>query len=80
MNGDSVYETLRTYRGRPFRLDLHLKRLRTSAGRLGFEIPTDDETLTRLLDAVLARAANTESYIRIIVSRGSGTSPTASSG
>jgi branched-chain amino acid aminotransferase len=70
--GDSVYETLRTYGGRPFRLDLHLRRLRASAGRLGFEIPTTDEALARVLDAVLARAANTESYIRIIVSRGVG--------
>jgi hypothetical protein len=28
--GDSVYETLRTYGGRPFHLDRHLHRLRAS--------------------------------------------------
>src|SRR5579862_9578623 len=67
--GDSVYETLRTYKGRPFRLDLHLRRLRTSAGRLAIEIPVDDPALARSLEALLARAQNPESYIRMIVSR-----------
>ena len=70
--GDSVYETLRTYRGRPFEWARHLRRLRASAERLGFGIPlTNDELLARL-DAVLERAANPESYIRLIVSRGVG--------
>jgi len=70
--GDSVYETLRTYGGRPFEWDRHLRRLRASAGRLGFEIPLANEELLSRLDAVLDRAANRESYIRIIVSRGVG--------
>lgn len=70
--GDSVYETLRTYNGRPFEWSRHLRRLRASAGRLGFEIPpTNDQLLVRL-DAVLEPAGNPESYIRLIVSRGLG--------
>jgi branched-chain amino acid aminotransferase len=70
--GDSVYETLRTYNSRPFRLDLHLRRLRISAGRLGIDIPMDDPALSRTLDALLGKAANPESYIRLIVTRGVG--------
>jgi branched-chain amino acid aminotransferase len=70
--GDSVYETLRTYGGRPFEWGRHLRRLRASAGRLGFDIPLSDEQVLARLDAVLAPAANAESYIRIIVSRGLG--------
>src|SRR5512136_1977661 len=70
--GDSVYETLRTYGGRPFHLDRHVARLRRSAGRLGIEIPLADAALASQLDAVLEKARNTESYIRIIVSRGVG--------
>ena len=70
--GDAVYETLRTYGGRPFHLDRHLERLRRSAQRLAITIPAGDVALTRDLDALLARAANPESYIRIIVSRGVG--------
>lgn len=70
--GDAVYETLRTYGGRPFHLDRHLERLRRSAKRLAIELPAGDRGMTRDLDALLARAANPESYIRIIVSRGVG--------
>jgi branched-chain amino acid aminotransferase len=70
--GDSVYETLRTYGGRPFHLDRHLARLRRSADRIGFDIPVPDVEMARRLDAVLAAAANPESYIRFIVSRGVG--------
>jgi branched-chain amino acid aminotransferase len=70
--GDSVYETLRTYASRPFHLDRHLDRLRASAGRLGIAIPQHDAELARRVDAVLERAANAESYIRLVVSRGVG--------
>ena len=70
--GDAVYETLRTYGGRPFHLDRHLERLRASADRLGFAPPFGDEVFARRLDELLARAGNDESYIRIILSRGEG--------
>jgi branched-chain amino acid aminotransferase len=70
--GDGVYETLRTYGGRPFHLGRHLDRLRQSAQRLDVALPLADTELAGRLDALLARAANEESYIRIIVSRGEG--------
>lgn len=70
--GDSVYETLRTYAGRPFTLGRHLLRFRNSARRIGFEIPLSDAQLSGNLDTLLARAANDESYIRMIASRGVG--------
>ena len=70
--GDSVYETLRTYGGRPFHLDRHLRRLRASADRLGIPLPPSDEPFARDVDAVLARASNPESYVRIMLTRGVG--------
>ena len=70
--GDSVYETLRTYGGRPFHLDRHMVRLRHSADRLGIPLALGDDIFAQRLDALLARAENEESYIRIIVSRGVG--------
>jgi branched-chain amino acid aminotransferase len=70
--GDSVYETLRTYGGRPFHMDRHLARLRSSAGRLGIPLPDGDDLFARDVDAVLSRAGNPESYIRVMVSRGVG--------
>src|SRR5262249_2893688 len=58
--------------GRPFHLDRHLARLRRSASRLGIEIPLDDSGFRARIDEVLTRAANPESYIRMIVTRGVG--------
>jgi branched-chain amino acid aminotransferase len=70
--GDSVYEVLRTYGGRPFEPGRHFRRLRASAARLGFSVPLRDDDLLARTDELLAQAANDESYIRIIVSRGLG--------
>ncbi len=70
--GDSVYEVLRTYGGRPFEPGRHFRRLRASAARLGIPVPGSDASLLAQVDALLARAADPESYIRIVVSRGLG--------
>lgn len=70
--GDSVFETLRTYGGRPFALDEHLERLRRSAARVLMELPVPPEELAREIRSVLEAARNPESYVRVIVTRGSG--------
>jgi branched-chain amino acid aminotransferase len=70
--GDAVYETLRTYGGRPFHLDRHLVRLRRSAAGLRIALPLTDGVLRDRVDALLAASGNEESYLRIIVSRGVG--------
>ncbi len=56
--GDSVYEVIRTYRGRPFEEGAHLARLRHSAERIGLS-PKWDRTRTareiaRTLETVTA--------------------------
>jgi branched-chain amino acid aminotransferase len=69
--GDSVYEVVRTYAGRPFELDRHLLRMERSAERIGLSLPPRASVvaeLARTLDA----ARNPESYARIVVSRGEG--------
>lgn len=68
--GDSVYETIRTYGGRPFLLDRHLSRLARSADGLWLPIPRGLESLRTELDRTLEAAANPESYVRIVVTRG----------
>ncbi len=68
--GDSVFETLRTYGGRPFRLAGHLDRLRRSAARLS--IPWPDAPLEPEIARTLAAAGNDESAIRIVLTRGVG--------
>ncbi len=59
--GDSVYEVIRTYRGRPFELETHLRRLEHSAERIAL-VPRWDagrtgEELRRTLSAAQAVAA-----------------------
>lgn len=68
--GDSAFEVLRTYGGRPFAVAAHLERLRWSCERLAIPLTADDETLRGELEAALRAADNAESYVRLIVTRG----------
>lgn len=70
--GDSVYEVVRTYEGRPFALGPHLQRLSWSARRIGMGLPVPEQTLRAEVEQCLAAAGNPESYIRIVVTRGAG--------
>lgn len=70
--GDGVYETIRTYGGRPFHQDRHFARLRRSAARLAIGLPLSDQELGARLSALLGAASNPESYVRIMVTRGVG--------
>ena len=71
--GDGVFEGVRVYNGRVFRLDPHLERLLFSARALAFN--TEEMTLESLRDAVLRTCRRNEhalGYIRITLSRGTG--------
>ncbi len=70
--GDSVYEVVRTYRGRPFLLAEHLARLERSASLLGIPLPLAREAQGEEIERVLAAAQNAESYLRVIITRGNG--------
>jgi branched-chain amino acid aminotransferase len=70
--GDSVYETVRTYNRRPFRLGPHLDRLRRSAEALGIAADRAPVDPNRAVEDILERAANPESAVRVILSRGVG--------
>ncbi len=70
--GDSVYETIRTYGGRPFLLREHLLRLRRSAERL--EIP-HERTVVDIdteIHRTIAAAGLPETAIRVVLTRGRG--------
>ncbi|MCX4245734.1 aminotransferase class IV [Paraliomyxa miuraensis] len=70
--GDSVYETMRTAGGQPLELVRHLARLRRSADGIGLRVPFSDEQLADAIARTHAATANAESYVRVVVSRGSG--------
>ncbi|MGP0629649.1 aminotransferase class IV [Nitrospina sp. 32_T5] len=70
--GDSVYEVVSTIDGRVVFLAEHLRRLRQSAAALNLDIPYSDTKFGEEVHRTLQSAGNTESYVRIIVTRGVG--------
>lgn len=66
--GDSVYEAVRTFGGRPFLLEEHMMRLAHSAAGVGIPLP---DNIVAAIDAVLAGAPG-DRLLRIILTRGVG--------
>ncbi len=53
--GEGIYETLRTYNGRPFLFERHMRRLRTSADMIALPIPlTSEQIADRFAETVRA--------------------------
>lgn len=71
--GDGVFEGLRSYGGRVFRLDAHLDRLWASARAICLEIPLAKEAMAQAVIETLAANGLADGYIRLIVTRGAGT-------
>jgi len=69
--GDSVFEVLRTFGGRPFALGDHLDRLGRSAAGLRLP-PPPRPGIEAAVRGTLAAAGNAESYVRVLVTRGAG--------
>ncbi len=70
--GDSVFETLRTYGGRPFALPEHMARLERSAEAVCIALPAPCAELSAEVESAIVATGNPESYVRVIVTRGSG--------
>lgn len=69
--GDAVWEGLRLFQGRIFRLDGHLARLRRSAQALAFEqIPTDGEITEEIRRTLAANRMTDNVHIRLTLTRG----------
>ena len=70
--GDGVFEGLRCYNSRVFRLDEHLRRLYTSAKAIMLKIPVAfDEMRKAVIETIRANKLH-DSYVRIVVTRGVG--------
>jgi branched-chain amino acid aminotransferase len=68
--GDSVYEVVRTYGGRPLALERHYNRLKRSAQALGFDLPFDGATMADHFSELIERLDRDSCYLRVIVTRG----------
>lgn len=70
--GDGIFEGIRAYNGRMFKLAEHVDRLFASAKSLMLDIPgTPDEVAAWIVDTVRANQLR-DAYVRLVVSRGVG--------
>jgi branched-chain amino acid aminotransferase len=70
--GDGVFEGIRAYNGRIFRLEEHLQRLYQSAKSVAIEVPLSIDDLRQVILDTLRRNKLKDSYIRLMVTRGVG--------
>ncbi len=70
--GDGVFEGIRAYNGRVFKLDEHIDRMYQSAGVILLEVPLSPPQMKQAIIETCRRNDITDGYIRVIVSRGSG--------
>ncbi|MCV6546330.1 MAG: branched-chain amino acid aminotransferase [Cohaesibacter sp.] len=67
----SVFEGVRAYGGKIFKLEEHTERLYKSAELLGFDIPYSQEELNRVQVEILEKEGLTDAYLRPVAWRGS---------
>lgn len=70
--GDGVFEGIRAYHNRVFRLGEHIDRLYDSAKAINLNIPLSKEEMTEVVLETCRRNNLREAYIRLVVSRGRG--------
>ena len=70
--GDGIFEGIRFYNGRVFKLDEHLQRLSDSARALWLTLPLPDGELEAAVLETIRRNNFRDGYIRLLVTRGPG--------
>lgn len=70
--GDGVFEGIRIYNGRIFRLEQHIKRLFDSAKAIILNLPWTQEEVCKYTCETVAANGLTDGYIRLVVTRGAG--------
>ncbi|MEY4182253.1 MAG: Branched-chain-amino-acid aminotransferase [Planctomycetota bacterium] len=71
--GDGVFEGIRVYGGRIFKMQSHLHRLFESAERIRLSIPYTLAELEQALRDTVRAGGKPDAYIRLVVTRGVGT-------
>lgn len=70
--GDGVFEGIRFYNNKVFRLPLHIKRLWRSARALNIAIPMSEQAVIEAIQATVDAFEGDEGYLRVLVTRGVG--------
>lgn len=70
--GDGVFEGIRFYNNKIFRLPLHIKRLWRSARALNIVIPMDEQAMIQAIQDTVDAFDDSEGYLRVLITRGVG--------
>lgn len=70
--GDGVFEGIRFYKRRPFRLEEHLERLLDSARAIALTLPLGLDELARAVHETVAAFPGEDGYLRVVATRGPG--------
>jgi branched-chain amino acid aminotransferase len=70
--GDGVFEGIRAYEGRVFKLEEHLRRLEDSAKAILLKIPLDRDEMRAAVLETCKRNKMKAGYLRLVVTRGKG--------
>jgi branched-chain amino acid aminotransferase len=76
LHSDATYDTVHVWKGRFFRLDLHLDRFFGGLEKLRMTIPFDREGVTKILHNCVALSGHRAAYVEMLCTRGA--SPTFS--
>jgi len=70
--GDGVFEGIRVYNGKVFKLNEHVDRLFESAQAIWLEVPMTRPECAKAIEDTVARSGMKDAYVRAVVSRGAG--------
>jgi branched-chain amino acid aminotransferase len=70
--GDGIFEGIRAYGGKIFRLEEHVERLYDSAKAITLEIPYPPEKMAAIIEEAVRHSGLKDAYIRPVITRGVG--------
>ncbi len=70
--GDGVFEGLRAYSGKVFRLEKHIDRLYDSARAILLTIPIGKQEMIAAVNDTIKRNNLSDAYVRLVITRGAG--------
>ncbi len=70
--GDGLFETMRVYNGKPFRMAQHLERMVRGANYLKINLPFTPKELQKFADQLIEKNAMPDAVLRVNLSRGQG--------
>ena len=70
--GDGVFEGIRFYNHRAFRLEAHLERLALSSRAIALRLPYGDDELAEAVQQAIVGFGQANGYLRLVATRGTG--------